>query len=64
MFVYNYRIFDRYNLSVASLAVLGDENINWQPAQFGYGLFQPIISFIYGLVIGGVDRKSYIQMMG
>ena len=27
------------------------------------GLFQPIISFIYGLVIGGVDRKSYIQMM-
>ena len=27
------------------------------------GLFQPLISFIYGLVIGGVDRKSYIQMM-
>ncbi|QLE39362.1 IS630 family transposase [Nostoc sp. C052] len=27
------------------------------------GFFQPIISFVYGLVIGGVDRKSYIQMM-
>ncbi len=27
------------------------------------GFLQPIISFIYGLVIGGVDRKSYIQMM-
>ncbi len=27
------------------------------------GFFQPIISFIYGLVIGSVDRKSYIQMM-
>ncbi len=27
------------------------------------GLFQPIISFVYGLVIGGVSRKSYIQMM-
>lgn len=27
------------------------------------GFFQPFISFIYGLVIGGVDRKSYIQMM-
>ncbi|WP_225896637.1 IS630 family transposase [Amazonocrinis nigriterrae] len=25
--------------------------------------FQPLISFIYGLVIGGVNRKSYIQMM-
>jgi putative transposase len=27
------------------------------------GFFQPLISFVYGLVIGGVDRKSYIQMM-
>lgn len=27
------------------------------------GLLQPLNSFIYGLVIGGVGRKSYIQMM-
>ena len=27
------------------------------------GFFQPLISFVYGLVIGGVDRKSYIIMM-
>jgi putative transposase len=27
------------------------------------GLFQPLVSFVYGLVIGGVSRKSYIQMM-
>ena len=27
------------------------------------GLFEPLISFVYGLVIGGVDRKAYIQMM-
>jgi putative transposase len=27
------------------------------------GFFQPLISFIYGLVIGCVSRKSYIQMM-
>ena len=27
------------------------------------GFFQHEISFIYGLVIGGVDRKVYIQMM-
>ena len=25
--------------------------------------FQPLISFVYGLVIGGVHGKSYIQMM-
>jgi len=27
------------------------------------GFLQPLISFIYGLVIGGVGRKPYIQMM-
>lgn len=27
------------------------------------GLFEPLSSFVYGLVIGGVDRKAYIQMM-
>ena len=27
------------------------------------GLFQHEIIFIYGLVIGGVERKVYIQMM-
>ena len=27
------------------------------------GLLQPEISFVYGLVIGGVDRKAYIKMM-
>ncbi len=27
------------------------------------GLLQPVVSFVYGLVIGGVNRKSYIQMM-
>jgi putative transposase len=27
------------------------------------GFFQPLISFIYGLVIGGVSNESYIHMM-
>lgn len=27
------------------------------------GFLQPLISFVYGLVIGGVGRKPYIQMM-
>ena len=27
------------------------------------GLLQPVVSFVYGLVIGGVNRKSYIHMM-
>jgi hypothetical protein len=50
MFVYNYRIFDRYNRSVASCAVLGDENIKWRPNRFGYELF-------------GFEREAVINLL-
>jgi hypothetical protein len=39
MYVYNYRIFDRYNKSVASLAVLADDEPNWRPGEFRQTLF-------------------------
>ncbi|KAI5912369.1 DUF4351 domain-containing protein [Azoarcus sp. PA01] len=39
MFVYNYRIFDRYDRPVASLAVLADDDLNWRPAHYGFELF-------------------------
>ena len=38
MFVYNYRIYDRYDKPVASFAVLADEHINWRPDNFSYGV--------------------------
>jgi hypothetical protein len=50
MFVYNYRIFDRYNRSVASLAVLGDENTSWRPSQFGYELFGCTVDFQFPVI--------------
>ncbi|MBD2457310.1 cytosolic protein [Nostoc sp. FACHB-87] len=50
MFVYNYRIFDRYNRSVASLAILGDENIKWRPNQFGYELFGCTVDFQFPII--------------
>ncbi|MCP3943909.1 MAG: cytosolic protein, partial [Desulfobacteraceae bacterium] len=34
MFVYNYRIFDRYEKKVASLAILADENPKWKPDHY------------------------------
>jgi hypothetical protein len=37
MHVYNYRLFDRYDHEVISLAVLADDDPNWRPTQFGYG---------------------------
>jgi hypothetical protein len=39
MFVYHYRIYDRFRQPVVSLAVLGDEHTNWRPSQYHYGLF-------------------------
>jgi hypothetical protein len=34
MYVYNYRIFDRYNRRVVSLAVLADDDPNWRPDRY------------------------------
>ena len=39
MYVYNYRIYDRYERKVASLAVLADDRPSWNPSQFSYELF-------------------------
>jgi hypothetical protein len=39
MFRYHARIFDRARQPVVSLAVLGDEEPQWRPTQFGYGLW-------------------------
>ncbi|MFN6569899.1 cytosolic protein [Dendronalium sp. ChiSLP03b] len=50
MFVYNYRIFDRYDRSVASLAILGDENIKWLPNRFGYELFGCTVDFQFPVI--------------
>jgi hypothetical protein len=39
LFVYNYRVFDRYNRPVASLAVLADDDPTWRPDEFRQSLF-------------------------
>ena len=37
MYVYNYRIFDRYDREVISLAILADDDPAWRPIRYGYG---------------------------
>ncbi len=39
MYVYNYRVFDRYNRPAASLAVLADDDPAWRPTDFRSSLF-------------------------
>jgi hypothetical protein len=36
MFVYNYRLYDRYHRPIASMAVLADEAAGWHPRSFGF----------------------------
>ena len=37
VFVYNYRIYDKYDIGVISLAILGDARPSWRPTSFSYG---------------------------
>ncbi len=53
MYVYNYRIYDRYRRPVASLAVLADEEDHWRPAKYSYelwgsraGLWFPVVKLL------------------
>ena len=39
MFVYHYRIFDRYNRQIVSLVVLADDRPSWRPDRFAYDLW-------------------------
>ena len=50
MFVYLYRIYDRYKRTVVSLAVLGDERRSWRPNQFGYELWGCEVNFKFPIV--------------
>ncbi|MCU0424827.1 MAG: cytosolic protein [Candidatus Kapabacteria bacterium] len=36
MFVYHYRLFDKYDRRVASMALLTDEQPHWRPQEFSY----------------------------
>ncbi len=50
MFVYHYRIYDRYRRTVVSIAVLADERKNWKPNQFGYQRWGTRIDFNFPVV--------------
>ncbi|MCP4408517.1 MAG: cytosolic protein, partial [Gammaproteobacteria bacterium] len=39
MYVYNYRLYDRYGRRVVSLAVLGDDRPRWRPDTYGYNMW-------------------------
>ncbi|MCC2693904.1 Rpn family recombination-promoting nuclease/putative transposase [Nodularia sp. LEGE 04288] len=50
MFSYHYRIFDRYNQEVVSLAILGDNQANWRPQEYSYGRWGCWLSLQFPIV--------------
>ena len=50
MYTYNYRIYDKYQKFVVSLAVLGDENPSWRPSEFNSQLFGCRINFRFPVI--------------
>ncbi len=63
MYVYNYRLYDRYNKEVVSLAVLGDGNPRWRPASFGYKRwgFETGIRFPVIKLLDYAQRRSELE---
>ncbi|MDB9373420.1 Rpn family recombination-promoting nuclease/putative transposase [Nodularia sphaerocarpa] len=50
MFSYHYRIFDRYNQEVVSLAILGDNQPNWRSQEYSYGRWGCRLSLQFPIV--------------
>ncbi|MGI8914636.1 MAG: Rpn family recombination-promoting nuclease/putative transposase [Chloroflexota bacterium] len=50
MFVYYYRIFDRYDHPIISVAILGDEQPDWRPARYSQELWGCALELRYPVV--------------
>jgi hypothetical protein len=50
IFVYHYRLFDRYQQPLISLVVFGDDDEDWQPHSYGYELAGCRLSFEFPFV--------------
>ena len=63
MYVYNYRLFDKYNVEVASFAVLGDDNPRWRPHSFGYRRWGSEVGFRFPIVklLDYAERRAELE---
>ncbi|MDB9421085.1 hypothetical protein [Microcystis aeruginosa] len=63
MYIYNYRAFDLYHKPVVSLAILGDEQINWRPNSYSYemGGYRTSIEFPSVKLLDYYERWSELE---
>ena len=50
MFIYHYRLYDRYGSRVTSLAILGDNQPYWRPRSYHYEAMGAELSFCFPMV--------------
>ena len=50
MFVYHYRIFNRFKRKVCSLAILADDRPNWRPKRYAHSLWGCRVTFTFPCV--------------
>ncbi len=62
MFVYNYRIFDRYRLPVATLVVLADDRPSWRPNNYQYEMWDSEMGLKFP-VVKLLDYESQWSML-
>ncbi len=62
MYTYNYRLFDRYERQVASLAILGDDRSAWRPDHYGYELWGCKVNLEFPIVKLLDYRKQWADL--
>jgi hypothetical protein len=55
MYIYNYRLFDKYNREVVSLAILADDNPRWRPDGYSHARW----GFLAGIRFPAVKLLDY-----
>jgi hypothetical protein len=63
MYVYNYRLTDKYNRAVVSLAVLGDDRPTWRPSSYRRALWGCSVDFQFPVVklLDWVGREEELE---
>ncbi len=63
MYVYRYRIDDKFNRPIVSLAVLADETANWRPNEYRESIADCELTFRFPTVkvLDFVDREEWLE---
>lgn len=63
VYIYNYRIYDRYQSKVISLVVLADNNPNWRPNRFHYEIlgFEISMTFPIAKLLDYQDKWAVLE---